>query len=113
MFSKKSIFSLFAVFITCFHSFGQTQYPTSNYTVDERYPSNETSLNITLASLSLGNDLNITAHTIVSVAVRYSKYLKGTPYTYTPNNYNELSDELSGKLWRTMEQRLILSNTRL
>ena len=101
MFSKKSIFSLFAVFITCFHSFGQTQYPTSNYTVDERYPSNETSVNITLASLSLGNDLNITAHTIVSQP-QYGTLntSSGTSYTYTPNNYNELSDEF---VWEALE----------
>ena len=101
MFLKKSILSLFAVLFSATFSYGQTQYPTSNYTVAERYPLNETQVSIDLNTSSLGDNRLLTGHSIYTQP-QYGTLntSSGTSYIYIPNNYNEQSDEF---VWEALE----------
>ena len=80
------------------------QYPAYDFNVSERYPGNDTSVVITVGSVSL--DVGTGSHPLSGhyISANPTKGTlaesTGTSYTYTPNEYNEISDEFQ---WTAFE----------
>ena len=104
MFSPRNIICILAYYFLSHLGWGQTQYPPTNYDVDESYPDNLESLTI---SLPTNTDTGIA---ISSYDVNESNPLERPTYgslsgvgtqtlIYTPNLYNESTDQF---IWKAL-----------